>query len=96
VDVLRGALNYFPKALLAVAHVSELGAKKYRWKGWETVPDGVNRYGAALTRHLLCDPLSKDDGPGGIGVLHAAQVAWNALARLELIIREEDAKNTNA
>jgi hypothetical protein len=90
VDVLRGAIAYFPRALKAVAHVSELGARKYSWKGWESVPDGVTRYGAALTRHLLHEPKAKDDGPGGIGVYHAAQVAWNALARLELILKEDN------
>lgn len=93
VDVLRGAINYFPRALNLVAKISELGAKKYSWKGWESVPDGVNRYGAALMRHLMHDPYSLDDGPGGIGVLHQGQTAWNALARLELILKELDAKS---
>lgn len=91
VDVLRGAIQYFPQALHAVAHVSELGAKKYSWKGWESVPDGIRRYGAALARHLCHDEMSTDNGIGGLGdnVLHATQVAWNALARLELILREK-------
>jgi len=32
------------------------------------------------------------DGPFDVetGLLHAAQEAWNALARLELILREEE------
>lgn len=91
VDVLRGAIQYFPNALKAIARVSELGAKKYSWKGWEKVPDGIRRYGAALVRHLVHDDaFAVDDGPGGLGaeVLHATQVAWNALARLELILKE--------
>ena len=94
VDVLRGAIQYFPKALEAVAHVSELGAKKYSWMGWKSVPDGIRRYGAALARHLVYEADARDTGAGGLGadVLHAAQVAWNALARLELIIKEEDEK----
>ncbi len=97
VDVLRGAITYFPRALTAVADVSERGAKKYSWKGWETVPNGIERYGAALGRHLLFDPFATDDGLGGLGlsVLHAAQVAWNALARLELILRELDGQRTS-
>jgi len=92
VDVLRGAIQYFPKALEAVAHVSELGACKYSWMGWKSVPDGIRRYGAALARHLVYEPTARDTGAGGLGpdVLHAAQVAWNALARLELIIAEEE------
>lgn len=97
VDLLRGAINYFPNALTAVARVSELGAAKYSWKGWETVPDGINRYGAALARHLLHEPFATDDGVGGLGndVLHAAQSAWNALARLELILKELDGKRSS-
>lgn len=98
VDVLRGAIQYFPRALRAIARVSELGARKYSWKGWEAVPNGRQRYGAALTRHLLVeDDFSTDSGPGGLGeeVLHASQVAWNACARLELILRELEEKNAN-
>jgi hypothetical protein len=98
VDTLRGAIQYFPRALSAVAHVSELGAKKYSWMGWRTVPDGIRRYGAALARHLIYEHDARDTGAGGLGpdVLHAAQVAWNSLARLELIIQEEDEKAKDA
>lgn len=98
VDVLRGAIQYFPRTLKAIARVSELGAKKYSWKGWESVPNGRQRYGAALTRHLLVeDDFATDNGPGGLGeeVLHASQVAWNACARLELILREQETNANN-
>lgn len=97
VDVLRGAIQYFPNALTAVAHVSELGAVKYSWKGWQSVPDGIRRYGAALARHLRFEADAVDSGPGGLGdqVLHASQVAWNALARLELILAEKEKQATN-
>lgn len=93
--VWRGLLNYFPRACSMVAHVSTLGAQKYAWKGWESVPEGIDRYGDALARHLL-DEASQglyDNGPKGIGTLHAAQVAWNALARLELILRKLEKDN---
>ena len=98
VDVLRGAIQYFPKALLAIAHVSELGARKYSWKGWESVPNGIRRYGAALARHLCHDEFATDNGPGGLGdeVLHATQAAWNACARLELILREKEQAKPSA
>lgn len=86
--VTRGVLQYFPRALEEVAKVSAAGAKKYAWNGWKTVPDGITRYSDALGRHLLAEGQSAyDDGPDGTGCLHAAQVAWNALARLELILR---------
>lgn len=85
--VFRGAVSYFPRALAAVATVSLFGATKYAWKGWESVPDGVNRYSDALVRHVM------SEGKGEIldadsGLLHAAHAAWNALARLELILKE--------
>lgn len=87
--LLRGCIQYFPRALLAIAEVSQKGANKYSWKGWETVPDGINRYGNALARHLAAEEI---EGPidNETKCLHAAQVAWNALARLELILREKE------
>ena len=85
--VLRGAIEYFPRALMAVADVSAFGASKYTWRGWESVPDGVARYGDALGRHILkerIEGLNDSDS----GLLHAAHAAWCALARLELMLRE--------
>lgn len=80
--VLRGCVAYFPRALEAVAEVSSFGASKYTWNGWRTVPDGANRYGDAMVRHLTMEAA---DGPNDrdSGLAHAA---WNALARLELLI----------
>jgi len=91
IAVYQGLFAYFPAACAAVANVSTIGAKKYSWKGWEDVPDGINRYSDALCRHILQESLEGpwDSGEGGTGELHAAQVAWNAMARLELILREE-------
>jgi len=83
-------LEYFPRALCEVAKVSGVGAIKYSWKGWESVPDGVGRYGDAIGRHLLAQGYEEYDKDTGL--LHAAQVAWNALARLELILREKEKK----
>jgi hypothetical protein len=81
-------LLMFGKALRAVGEVGTFGARKYTRGGWQGVDDGVNRYTAALLRHL-CDEhyetLDKD-----LPVMHAAQVAWNALARLELMLRKEN------
>ena len=87
--VFQGALDYFPRAIAAVSDVSMVGAKKYSWKGWEKVLDGFNRYSNALARHLLAEST---EGPidADTGELHAAQVAWNALARLELLLRDRE------
>jgi hypothetical protein len=87
--IYRGAIDYFPRAIKAVAQVSHFGATKYTWKGWETVPDGIARYSDAIGRHLVDEaiegPITKDSG-----LLHAAHTAWNALAVLELKLRMAD------
>lgn len=87
--VLQGFFHYFPRAIKAVAEVSLAGAEKYTWNGWETVPDGINRYGDAMARHIVDEAVSPIDED--TGCLHASQIAWNALARLELILRQEEA-----
>jgi hypothetical protein len=88
--VLRGAFQYFPRALEHVARVSAKGAAKYAWNGWEDVPDGFNRYSDAMGRHILKEITEGDYDIADTGELHAAQVAWNALARLELKLREQE------
>lgn len=82
--VLRGFLKQFPRAIEEVARVSEFGANKYTWNGWETVPDAEQRYSEALARHLLRDG---DDAESERS--HAAHAAWNAMARLELMLRNK-------
>jgi hypothetical protein len=92
--VRRGLLEYFPRACMAVADISASGAQKYAWAGWESVPDGVARYGDAEARHIckqaIEGPIDQD-----YGHLHAAHEAWNAMARLELILREMDKNPTH-
>jgi len=88
--VFRGLLDYFPRACMAVANVSAIGAAKYAWKGWETVPDGVARYSDALARHLVKEGYEYLDEDTQRP--HAEQVAWNAMARLELILREQEGR----
>ena len=88
--VWRGLLDYFPRACIAVADVSTRGAQKYSWKGWEEVKDGEARYADALARHILKESIEGpyDVGFGGLSdVLHRSQIAWNALALLELTLR---------
>lgn len=75
----------FSRALLAVAEVGTYGADKYTDGGWAHVPDGVRRYTDAMLRHHLAEALGPIDEDSGL--THAAQTAWNALARLELMLR---------
>ena len=90
-------LLMFGKALTEVARVGTAGAKKYTRGGWQSVPDGINRYTAAMGRHLMKEHYEKIDSDPELakyddGIMHMAQVAWNALARLELTLREQDGK----
>ena len=78
-------LLLFGKALTAVAEVGTFGAAKYTRGGWQHVEDGVNRYTAALLRHVCQEEYEQLDPDSGLR--HAAHAAWNALARLELQLR---------
>ena len=85
----------FPQALMAVARVATHGADKYTEHGWLSVPDGVKRYTAAMDRHRLVEAFGTDyDDQSGLP--HAAHLAWNALARLELMLRTEDDDDVTA
>jgi hypothetical protein len=78
-------LNAMPNALLAVAEVATFGAAKYSENGWLSVPDGVKRYTSAMDRHRLKEGIELLDTDSELR--HAAHLAWNALARLELMLR---------
>lgn len=91
----------FSRALGQVALVGTYGRVKYTRGGWLKVSDGVTRYTAALLRHLFKigqgEKFDQDpyyDTPEGSQfkgrIRHRAQVAWNALAALELELREEE------
>lgn len=88
--IYRGLINYFPNACEMVAAISTFGARKYAWKGWETVPEGFERYSDAMVRHLI------EEGKGELldpdsEYFHAGHTSWNSMARLELLIRSKNA-----
>lgn len=84
-------MSGFSRALECVADVTTKGARKYTPGGWATVPNGAERYMEAFARHQF--DLGKgevfDNGPGGTGCRHKAQMIWNLLASLELELRAE-------
>jgi len=82
-------INGFARALRAVGEVSTYGANKYTDNGWQTVPNGAERYTDAMYRHLLAEAAGEERDED-TGLRHAAHAAWNALARLDLMIREEE------
>ncbi len=78
-------LRDFPRAFEHVAKVAQYGAEKYSEGGWRHVQEGQTRYTNALIRHVVLEgkegTFDKDSN-----MLHAAHAAWNALARLELLL----------
>lgn len=76
------------RALRQVARVATYGAKKYSRGGWLEVPEGRRRYTNALYRHLNAEATGELHDPD-TQLEHAAHTAWNALARLELLLRGE-------
>ena len=88
---VQGLINYFPRALLAVAKQSKYGAEKYEVpysdQNWAKLDGAKERYNDARGRHII------DEAVDGLydsesHTLHAAAAAWNALAYLELLLRE--------
>lgn len=85
-------LGGFARALIEVSKVGTFGAVKYTDNGWTEVPNGQARYEDAQLRHwlerktgVLHDQESKLD--------HLAHDAWNALAKLDLYLREQEKTN---
>lgn len=87
---LSMVLGGFSRALRAVGEVGTLGAIEYTDDGWTHVPNGEQRYTDAMLRHYF-DEQDKGLLDKKSGKLHAAHCAWNALARLDLAIRREEA-----
>jgi hypothetical protein len=84
-------LGGFGKALQEVGKVSTFGANKYTDNGWQSVENGNERYTDAMLRHYFKEvggELKDEDSE----LLHAAHLAWNALARLELMYKSAEAE----
>ena len=87
--VRSGLLEYFPRSCMAVADLSVWGAEKYSWGNWKKVENGKRRYGDAGVRHI-CEAAIHGDIDKESKMNHAVHEAWNALARLEFILEEEE------
>lgn len=82
-------LSGFARAITAVARVGTYGAEKYSDNGWTQVAAGKQRYTDAMWRHLLREAEGEHlDTESGLP--HAAHAAWNALARLDLELRQPE------
>ncbi len=85
---IAGVLLDFSRALEAVVEVGTHGSQKYSRGGWQHVPDGIQRYVDAMMRHLLACKREESDPDSGL--THAAHIAWNVLAVLELQLRAKE------
>ena len=81
-------LGMFGGALMAVSEVGTFGAKKYTEGGWQHVEDGFKRYDDAGMRHFLKRGMG-EEFDAETELPHLAHEAWNALAKLELYLRDK-------
>lgn len=87
--VWDGLMAYFPAALAEVAHVSYVGSRQHQ----PDLPTQWTRNKSTnhkdkILRHLLEGDVSELDTDG---TLHAAKVAWRALANLQIILEKNGA-----
>lgn len=94
-------MQLLPNALYEVCRVMTYGMTKYTRGGFLEVPDAPRRYSAAMLRHWFAeisevfdsgDPFYDTEKglPFKGKIRHDAQVAVNALFRLECTLREEN------
>lgn len=75
----RGVLDYFPRAIMAVANVSFVGNEQHNpGQPMHWARDKSTDHADCILRHLAERGTVDDDG-----LRHAAKVAWRALALLE-------------
>lgn len=70
-----------------IGKVYTAGAKKYGPNRWQNLPNGYERYKGAMLRHLT-EVEKGDIFDNDTGCMHAAQVAWNAIAMLHFKMKE--------
>ena len=94
VPIATGCVDYFPDALAAIAELSWHGNNKHNpgqplhWSRGKS-----NDHPDCLMRHFL-ERGKLDTIAPGVMVRHSTQLAWRALAILQLEI-EEDRKSVN-
>jgi Domain of unknown function (DUF5664) len=87
IPIVTGVMDYFPKALAEIAKVSMAGNEKHNpGQPLHWSRDKSDDHADCIGRHLLergtFDKVTK--------VRHTAQLAWRALALLEIEIEEAD------
>mgnify|MGYP001550690875 CR=1 FL=1 len=90
----------FPRALLEVARASEFGFEKYKadpvtyktaYRQFDFGYDRGAAYRDKIVGHLVKEELEGPINHEDADLLHMAQVAWNALAAIEVYLASRDA-----
>ena len=82
--LVTGCLQYFPKALAEIARLSKLGNDKHNpGQPLHWSRDKSNDHLDCIGRHLL-EAGTMDKTWGSENVRHSTQLAWRALANLEI------------
>jgi hypothetical protein len=77
-----------PSAVEEIVKVYTFGAGKYGDNNWQNLPDGYNRYKAAMFRHLVASENGEQlDNESGLP--HLAHMAWNGIALLHFYMEED-------
>lgn len=82
-----------PRAIEALARVMTwaLAEKGYKESDWLDVPDGIREYHGGMHRHDNKEMRGQEfDDESNLE--HAIHTAWNAMARVELILRKKEAQ----
>lgn len=86
---LAEMLQDFEEPIKALCLVWQFGANKYGKSNWKDLDKAVDRYTNALIRHLMTDEVYDEES----GILHAAHLAFNALARLHFILKQHRSRH---
>jgi hypothetical protein len=88
VPLWSGLFRYFPDALVAVARLSQKGNDKHNpGQPLHWSRDKSNDHADCLLRHQMdCGSLEVDPDSGE---LHEVEVAWRALAQLQLALERQ-------
>lgn len=86
IPVVTGVLDYFPKAIAAIAELSRIGNDQHNpGQPLHWAREKSNDHPDCLGRHLLERGTVDIDG-----VRHSTKVAWRALAILELELENDN------
>jgi hypothetical protein len=87
--ITTGALDYFPRALAAVAQCSKAGNDQHNpGQPLHWAKEKSTDHADCIARHLIDRHTVDTDG-----IPHAAKLAWRALALLEIALEEKEKQN---